>query len=42
SNSTTFQNVRAHGGNLDIRYTKIFSWDLLAADYDTNTGDGRR
>eukprot|EP00904_Undaria_pinnatifida_P001001 jgi/Undpi1/10901/HiC_scaffold_3.g01427.m1 len=41
SNSTTYLNIRAHGGNLDIQHTKIFSWDLLAADYDTDPDDGR-
>lgn len=42
SNSSTYQNIRAHGGDLDIRFTKIVSWDLLAADYDFDTSDGRR
>eukprot|EP00904_Undaria_pinnatifida_P001002 jgi/Undpi1/10902/HiC_scaffold_3.g01428.m1 len=41
SNSSTYVNVRAHGGNLDIDDTQIFSWDLFAADYDTITDDGR-
>eukprot|EP00904_Undaria_pinnatifida_P000996 jgi/Undpi1/10898/HiC_scaffold_3.g01424.m1 len=41
SNSTHTLNVRAHGGELDIKYTKITSWDLLAADYDHNPHDGR-
>ena len=27
---------------MDIRFTKIFSWDLLAADYDFDISDGRR
>ena len=42
SNSSIFLEIRAHGGNLDISYTEIFSWDLLAGTYDTNTDDGRR
>lgn len=42
SNSSTYQNIRAHGGDLDIKYTKIVSWDLLAADYDYDLDDGRR
>ncbi|CAN0463675.1 unnamed protein product, partial [Ascophyllum nodosum] len=41
SNSSIFLEIRAHGGNLDISYTEIFSWDLLAGTYDTNTDDGR-
>ncbi|CAN0536299.1 unnamed protein product, partial [Scytosiphon promiscuus] len=40
--SSTYQNIRAHGGDLDIRFTSIFSWDLLAQDYDRDTSDGRR
>lgn len=42
SNSSFVLNIRAHGGNLKISYTKIFSWDLDAGDYDTNIDDGRR
>ncbi|CAN0542033.1 unnamed protein product, partial [Scytosiphon promiscuus] len=34
SNSSMIVNVRAYGGYLDIRYTKIFSWDLEEGDYD--------
>ncbi|CAM9171351.1 unnamed protein product [Ectocarpus sp. 12 AP-2014] len=41
SNSSTFNRITAHGGNLDIRYTKIFSWDLKNEDYDTEPSDGR-
>ncbi|CBJ32091.1 Mannuronan C-5-epimerase [Ectocarpus siliculosus] len=41
SNSSTFNRITAHGGNLDIRYTKIFSWDLENEDYDTEPSDGR-
>lgn len=34
-------NIRAHGGNLDIRNTKIFSWDIEAGAYDEDPTDGR-
>ncbi|CAM9315125.1 unnamed protein product, partial [Laminaria digitata] len=34
-------NIRAHGGNLVVRNTKIFSWDISTGDYDLNTDDGR-
>ena len=34
SNSSMIVNLRAYGGNLDIRYTKIFSWDLEEGDHD--------
>eukprot|EP00904_Undaria_pinnatifida_P000993 jgi/Undpi1/10895/HiC_scaffold_3.g01421.m1 len=34
SNSSTIVNLRAYGGDLDIRYTKIVSWDLDAGDFD--------
>ncbi len=34
-------NIRAHGGNLIVRFTKIFSWDISTGDYDKNTDDGR-
>eukprot|EP00904_Undaria_pinnatifida_P001709 jgi/Undpi1/11539/HiC_scaffold_30.g13836.m1 len=34
-------NVRAHGGKLVIRDTKIFSWDITAGTYDFNPYDGR-
>ncbi|CAB1104565.1 MEP12 [Ectocarpus sp. CCAP 1310/34] len=34
-------NIRAHGGNLVVRDTKIFSWDITTGTYDTNTGNGR-
>lgn len=34
SNSSMIVNLRAYGGDLDIRDTKIFSWDLEEGDYD--------
>ncbi|CAM9245308.1 unnamed protein product, partial [Hapterophycus canaliculatus] len=34
-------NIRAHGGNLVIRDTRIFSWDITTGTYDMNTDDGR-
>ena len=34
SNSSTIVNLRAYGGDLDIRYTEIVSWDLHAEDFD--------
>ncbi|CAN0465018.1 unnamed protein product, partial [Scytosiphon promiscuus] len=34
-------NIRAHGGNLVIRDTRIFSWDISTGNYDMNTDDGR-
>lgn len=34
-------NIRAHGGNLVVRDTKVFSWDISKGDYDMDTDDGR-
>lgn len=34
SNSSMIVNLRAYGGDLDIRDTKIFSWDLEEGDFD--------
>ncbi|CAN0234399.1 unnamed protein product [Laminaria digitata] len=34
-------NIRAHGGKLVIRNTKIFSWDITAGTYDLDPYDGR-
>eukprot|EP00904_Undaria_pinnatifida_P001749 jgi/Undpi1/11575/HiC_scaffold_30.g13871.m1 len=34
-------NIRAHGGNLVLRDTQVFSWDVTTGDYDMNTDDGR-
>lgn len=43
SNDTMIVNLRAYGGNLDIRYTKIASWDLEEGDYDLlPESNGRR
>lgn len=41
SDSETIVNVRAHGGSLDFKNTKVTSWDLSMDDVDTNWADGR-
>ncbi|CAM9841771.1 unnamed protein product [Ectocarpus sp. 12 AP-2014] len=34
-------NIRAHGGNLVVRDTKIFSWGITTGTYDADTSNGR-
>ena len=41
SDSTVFVNIRAHGGSLDVRNTKVTSWDPSISDVDSDWSDGR-
>lgn len=34
-------NIRAHGGNLIVQDTKVFSWDITKGAYDTDPTNGR-
>lgn len=42
SDPTKYIEVRAHGGSILFRGTKVFSWDQTKGNFDLDDVDGRR